>query len=508
MRKEYESEMSPRRRPPPIHGAHMVARVQPLVPEVSLWFPPSTAISQAEPLQEVPRPQPQPHPAKRQPLAPIYSNRGDATAGQRPPSPSKCNQLNATADFSISSDTQIFERLEKLITKKEELATPRPPPTAQSPNASKEVLDLLEWQNGQIRDLQEKLGQLMAAGGRRESAVTDDGSLGRPHSHSAASLPQRLTSPEGLQPSASSPTLRTSEDSGTQTSVPSSPLLPLRSMPRRREDSRLISMQESTSSPEYISKSDSSALSIALGESASMHSGSGVRDENPDDANCEDIIAQLQRARRRRPLPEEERRQPERGDRAAVAKPRKPLASKEDDLVSGTVARLRQIGVSFISPEEMRSSQQPPLPEINTLYPARLRVDDMGVSTNSSLAINSAALKNLDDRQLTQMARRRTGPAVEQGDVMRQIAAAKNKPYELDTGSEECSSLTRYGLPESAMTMGTRQFLMGNRIVDEEDEPGDKILSGNKTGSRNRSEKNAFLLHDLTQMLQQPKLKP
>ena len=59
------------------------------------------------------------------------------------------------------------------------------------------------------------------------------------------------------------------------------------------------------------------------------------------------------------------------------------------------------------------------------------------------------------------------------------------------------------------MTMGTRQFLMGNGIVDAEDEPRDKILAGNKnqTGSRNRSENNA-LLHDLTQMLQQPKLKP
>ena len=67
----------------------------------------------------------------------------------------------------------------------------------------------------------------------------------------------------------------------------------------------------------------------------------------------------------------------------------------------------------------------------------------------------------------------------------------------------------RYGLPESAMTMGTRQFLMGNRIVDADDEPNVKNLAGtkNKTGSKNRSENNAFL-HDLTQMLQQPKFKP
>ena len=66
------------------------------------------------------------------------------------------------------------------------------------------------------------------------------------------------------------------------------------------------------------------------------------------------LKAQLQRARRRRPLPVEENRQLQRGERAAVPKPKKPLASKEDDVVSGTVARLREIGVSFISPEEMR----------------------------------------------------------------------------------------------------------------------------------------------------------
>ena len=85
-----------------------VARVQPLVPDVTLFFPSSTAISQAEPLREVPLPQPQP--AQRKPLAPINSNREGTVGGQRPPSPGKCKQLDATADFSFSSDTQVRDQ--------------------------------------------------------------------------------------------------------------------------------------------------------------------------------------------------------------------------------------------------------------------------------------------------------------------------------------------------------------------------------------------------------------
>lgn len=65
----------------------------------------------------------------------------------------------------------------------------------------------------------------------------------------------------------------------------------------------------------------------------------------------------------------------------------------------------------------------------------------------------------------------------------------------------------RYGLPESAMTMATRKFLMGNGILDEDDSRDDGVFAGNKTSSGNRGENNAFL-HDLTQMLRQPKLKP
>ena len=231
--KDYDSEMSPRRRPPPTHEAPMVndfewrmmlivnhgaffvqvAR-QPLVPELSLFFPGSTSTSQVEPHHHVPKPQPPT--AKRPPLVTISANRG---GHRRPTSPAagpggtccQGSQLDATvaADFTITSDTQMFERLEKQVAARKGgggvvyHSPPSPPPPAPpmvpSPNVPKEVRDFLEWQNGQIRDLQATLGKLMAAS--RETTVVDDEKLGSPHSQSASSLPQRLTSPAGLQPS-------------------------------------------------------------------------------------------------------------------------------------------------------------------------------------------------------------------------------------------------------------------------------------------------------------------
>ena len=185
------------------------------MPELSLFFPGSTATSQVEPHHHVP--QPQPLTAKRPPLVTISANSGGQ---RRPTSPAagtagSCyqgsSQLDATAaaDFTITSDTQMFERLEKQVAKKGgggvAYHPPSPPPPAAppmvpSPNVPKEVRDFLEWQNGQIRDLQATLGKLMAAS--RETAVADGENLGCPHSQSASSLPQRLTSPTGLQPSA------------------------------------------------------------------------------------------------------------------------------------------------------------------------------------------------------------------------------------------------------------------------------------------------------------------
>ena len=121
----------------------------------------------------------------------------------------------------------------------------------------------------------------------------------------------------------------------------------------------MVDVPANVTSPENGSKNDNTGRSIALGESASMYDERDVREEDTDDdddASCEDIIAQLKRARSSRPLPEEERRQPERrGQCAAVPpNPMKPSASRDDDLISGTVARLRHLGVSFISPEDMR----------------------------------------------------------------------------------------------------------------------------------------------------------
>ena len=56
----------------------------------------------------------------------------------------------------------------------------------------------------------------------------------------------------------------------------------------------MVDVSASTSSPENGSKNDNSGRSIALGESASMYNegdvNSDVREDNPDDVSCEEII--------------------------------------------------------------------------------------------------------------------------------------------------------------------------------------------------------------------------
>lgn len=91
------------------------------------------------------------------------------------------------------------------------------------------------------------------------------------------------------------------------------------------------------------------------------------------------------------------------------------------------------------------------------------------------MAINSAALKYLDDRQLTALANNRGG-------------RPKNGPLEHEPRD---SGVTKYGLPLQQLSIHTKNFLE-NTV-----EPA----------SRNREGKND-ILENLTQLLQQPKLRP
>ncbi len=130
-----------------------------------------------------------------------------------------------------------------------------------------------------------------------------------------------------------------------------------------------------------------------------------------------------------------------------------------DDMAAATAARLRQMGVSFISPEELRGTARTPdygaMPVANHMYypppppPAELRseaTDGLPASTNSSLAINSAALKYLDDRQLTHMAKKHPSavaaaklPTRNDQGLLRQIMAGSGR-QEAQRPKDECLS--------------------------------------------------------------------
>jgi hypothetical protein len=103
---------------------------------------------------------------------------------------------------------------------------------------------------------------------------------------------------------------------------------------------------------------------------------------------------------------------------------------------------------------EGRRQQPRPPQELNTMYQPGLRipqydVDGEGsnapVSTNSSMAINSAALKYLNDKQLTHMARKHPRSAatnvVERQDdrelMLRKIMATTNRELAAATAVED-----------------------------------------------------------------------
>ena len=130
---------------------------------------------------------------------------------------------------------------------------------------------------------------------------------------------------------------------------------------------------------------------------------------------------------------------------------------------------------TFYHPDDLRVSN----------FDAFLNTSE-SISTEDSLAINSAALKYLDDRQLTHMHIKRNS---ERND-------SSNQNFLKGQQRQPTPGLTRYGLPESQMSIATKQYLEGNEF----------LLKSNDGSKRPpASTQPRKVLDNLTELLGQPK---
>ncbi|TRY74402.1 hypothetical protein TCAL_16860 [Tigriopus californicus] len=183
---------------------------------------------------------------------------------------------------------------------------------------------------------------------------------------------------------------------------------------------------------------------------------------NADSKECEDVLDQLQRACMRG------------SSEKAINRER------ASDSVGDTMSRLRNLGISFVDRNHLKEGQVPET-RFDSDYPLGLKAlgethfsTVQSIASDSSLAINSAALKYLDDRQLT--------------------ALANNRGTRLNGAVDSAmrdSGVTQYGLPMQQLSMHTKNYL------ENATEASSRPREGRKD-----------ILENLTQLLQQPKLRP
>jgi len=148
-----------------------------------------------------------------------------------------------------------------------------------------------------------------------------------------------------------------------------------------------------------------------------------------------------------------------------------PVSIQEDPLefparsTKDTLERLRQLGVSFISPADLKSSAAPSSLPYNSVYLPQASMPStttFSPSPDTSLAINSLALKYLSDTQLTRLA----GHHCRQGNT---VADQTDKPADYTLASHQF--LARHGRGENrldrdstgyAANLGTGHLLQGN----------------------------------------------
>ena len=308
-----------------------------------------------------------------------------------------------------------------------------------------DLFKVLNWQNEQLMRLQQQVDQLITWQNQQSSELSKS-SVTQPSPRTS------VTQPSTPNLTNFSPKLMV--DSSTQMSAPSSPQKNYRESRNFQEISILRSEQELEKSlePSMIQPS-----SLPLGASAGKFASpvqkpnfaqETIENFGEDEIVCQDVepfenIEELYANFRNVNVTEYP-------DNDKMGK--NVNIPKEESCIE--VQRLKDLGVSFISKEDLYPNRkdEPKKADFDPSlwYPQAVdpfQNPTVNTTTDYSLMINSAALKYLNDAQLTQV--------------------AQKSPQNAST--LEPANVTRYGLPEGTMSVSTREYFLKNDLMRHEE---------------------------------------
>lgn len=362
-----------------------------------------------------------------------------------------------------------------------------------SPSIPPELMNLLSWQNEQLRRLQDQVQQLLAASPQSQEGQQTPPAVSVDSSSTSSSPPLRRGRGDQGSQLASSNSMPNVLPSTTSVATNTSSLWPdiqkglarLREVGEEEEEGDLVMRksevmvprEESISQPsihldlpEYQESPSgdrrpanmTSWSSPVLGESVSMYEELGrqaeaevVEDQEEVAELYHNILGQVKRLLAKEdnvvasPPPPAPLTLPSAASSQSVpaeaapslktATSAAPSSAPPPNPRIATLARLKEMGVSFINPSE------PQLAEQSVFLPrAQLPTQSVfqGASTDSSLDISSLALKYLDDSQLNNLALRH-----QQGEPKKQVKweeQGQSHGTELSMASHQF--LARHGL--------------------------------------------------------------
>ena len=419
--------------PPPASPA--ICRVQPLVPELSLFVPGHGA----------PPAPPQPHLPPAHHLLPQSDlsrqfHRTEATLFLNGSNSDLLPRKVQWSDQQAETDTESLTLRQPPASPDSVSQQPQYAPQYQTPPAASsgaartgevlqspvhpDILAVLNWQNEQLARLQDQVSRLLAASPSQSTsaaATTRDVAVGSPVLKRAATVSTNTSTcwpfSQGVIHGGEMELVSQTDTGGPFTNdraVPAtevntresvgSDVTPVKALISERNTTTSATTRESVGNlvtPVKVgTEVGADWESPVLGESVSMYEReSQLGSEREEQEMYENILGKVKRLLAQEetpPAPEQKEENSEEEER-----------EETPNQTEATWQRLKQLGVSFISPADLAPAASPGEQQYNSVWLPQARLPSLhhtSASPDSSLAINNLALKYLSDQELAKLA--------------------------------------------------------------------------------------------------------